>query len=223
MREELGRTEFVNLVAHELKNPLTTISGASQLLQMDLDQLPERSRKAVELLVRQTERAQTLIRDLLDLSRVRSARFSIEMKKQCLRHVVDETLAVLVRPEGKTVEVSVDEAVEVMADAIRLQQVLTNLISNAYKYGGANIKIDAEEEGSTVAICVEDDGPGLPEDYLQHLFEPFQRASTAIGHGGSGLGLAITKGLVEAHNGTIRYEHADPIGARFLFVLEGCD
>jgi signal transduction histidine kinase len=123
-------------------------------------------------------------------------------------------------PEGHTVRVAVGQDISVLADSNRLDQVLTNLLSNAFRHGGPNVAIEAQHVNGVVQLVVADDGPGIPDDLRPHLFEPFARALDAQARQGSGLGLAIARTLVEAFGGSLSYEQADGSGARFVVQLQ---
>jgi signal transduction histidine kinase len=132
-----------------------------------------------------------------------------------LRRVLETALA----PEGTSVEVRVPEGASVLADPVRLEQLLTNLIVNAYRYGGSRIVVEASEEAGHMLVTVSDNGGGVPVELIPVLFEPFTRGPTSGAVGGSGIGLAISKLLVEAFGGSIWYEARNPHGARFCIRL----
>ena len=117
--------------------------------------------------------------------------------------------------EGRSVEIEIDENVHVVAERSRLERVFVNLLTNAYKYGGAHVKIDAVSSGPDVLVCVSDDGPGVPRELQEHLLEPFTRGRDVGGKEGSGLGLAIVRATVEGFGGEIWYENGNPHGSRF--------
>jgi two-component system sensor histidine kinase KdpD len=115
---------------------------------------------------------------------------------------------------------AVEPELQVLADAARLDQVLTNLLTNAFRHGGPNIAIEASRTDDLVQIVVADDGPGIPLDLQAHLFEPFSRALDSQSREGSGLGLAIARSLIEAFGGRIAYEPGTSGGSRFIIELE---
>ncbi|MEA2461022.1 MAG: hypothetical protein QOH90_1199, partial [Actinomycetota bacterium] len=219
IERELGKMEFVNLIAHELRNPLAAISGAVQFLADDREAIREDKRPLVDLLVRQVNRSQSLINDLLDLSRLQSGKFNVSLEAVPLDAALGDALLASPAPEGKQVDLEVPSDLGVVADPVRLQQVFTNLLTNAYKYGGPSISVHAAHSKNVVEVSFADNGRGLPDDYVEQVFDPFVRGETA-GQTGSGLGLAITKGLVEAQGGSIRYEAVEPQGARFVCTLK---
>jgi signal transduction histidine kinase len=121
-------------------------------------------------------------------------------------------------PEGTSVEVLVPEDIVALADEESLGRVLINLLTNAYKYGGPHVRIEAGSQDGHAWIVVADDGPGVPDETIPALFEPFTRGPGAPGTG-SGLGLAIARALVESFEGELRYEPGMPSGARFVMTL----
>src|SRR5205807_7228212 len=123
-------------------------------------------------------------------------------------------------PGGPSVRVAVGSELQVLADSVRLDQVLTNLLANAFRHGGPNVAIEASRADGVVRLVVADDGPGIPEDLQPHLFEPFSRAIDAQAKEGSGLGLAIVRSLVEAFGGRITYERGKNGGSRFIVELQ---
>jgi signal transduction histidine kinase len=110
------------------------------------------------------------------------------------------------------------EGLSVWVDPVRFDQVLTNLLTNAYRYGGRQVAISGARTEPGVVLAVADNGEGVPPDLMSRLFEPFARGSNAESHGGSGIGLALCRRLVEAFGGELQYEPADP-GARFTIRL----
>ncbi|HWL66331.1 MAG TPA: PAS domain S-box protein, partial [Actinomycetota bacterium] len=220
MAQQLERQEFVNLVAHELRSPLAAITGASDLLSGTAETLSEQGQKLVDMIARQTRVAQRLINDLLDLSRIQSARFEVNLTELSLAAEVHDVLELLPAPEGKTVRVDVPEGLSVVADQDRLRQVMTNLIANAFKYGGGEVTLAGRKLDASVELIVADNGEGLSDEVADRAFEPFVRGRSVSRERGSGLGLSITKALMEAFDGRIRYERS-PTGAAFVCTFHG--
>ena len=221
MAQQLERQEFVNLVAHELRSPLAAITGASDLLSHSLEPLEEQGQKLVDMIARQTRVAQRLINDLLDLSRIQSARFEVNLTELRLAEEVDEGLQLVPAPEGKSVHVEVPAGLTIVADEDRFRQVLTNLLGNAYKYGGDEITLVGRQVGDSVELVISDNGEGLSEEVSDRAFEPFVRGRGISREKGSGLGLSITKALMEAFDGGIRYERSESGGAAFVCTFHG--
>jgi NtrC-family two-component system sensor histidine kinase KinB len=216
---EAVRDRFISNAAHELRTPLTAIQMAGEVLASRGASLTsEQSRRALDALVRQCSRATQLVTNLLDLSNLDGGRLSITPTAIPVSKAVAQLLASFSPPDGTIVDPSpVAEDVVVEADSIRLDQILVNLLTNAYRYGGHRVTVAASSHGPWVDISVEDDGPGVDRDVV--LFEPFSRGKEAGTVGGSGIGLALCRSLVGAHGGSIWHESVEPHGTRMVFRL----
>lgn len=215
--------EFIADAAHELRTPLTTMSAVAATFASHWREMsPEQVDESVDALGRQGERARVLISNLLDLAKLERGDPDIRLEPVSVAVAVKQTLEVAPEPEGKTVEVNVEDHVKVLADPDRFEQVLSNLLTNAYRYGGDHISIDAEVSGDDVVVTVRDDGPGVAEDLVPNIFQPLTRGRDSRGVG-SGLGLAIVSRIVEAFGGRISCEPNDPRGARFIIRLRRAD
>lgn len=216
------KDEFIATVSHELKTPITTISG---FLEMMITRPMERAEQLplLELIHSETGRLGRLINDMLDLSKIQSNRLSLDLKrfrmesliKDCLkpfemRHKATHTFDLTVDPPRAMVH----------ADPDRLSQVLVNFISNAVKYSpeGGKISLKAQRQGDAWRVEVHDQGIGIPEDALPHVFDRFYRVNenqTA----GSGLGLYICKEIIHRHGGQIGARSQVGEGSVFWFTL----
>lgn len=210
------RHEFIAHAAHELRTPLTAIAGMADLIERRRADLDEgRFEQMLDAILSQSRRAGELARSLLDLSQVESGELGLDLQP------VDVGAAARAAADaasvGATVETSVEEDLRAFVDAGRLEQVLVNLVANASRYGGT-VWLAGKRHGDRAMISIEDDGPGVPDELVPHLFEPFVRGPAPRGEG-SGLGLTITRRLVEALGGTIAYEPREPNGARFVVWL----
>jgi PAS domain S-box-containing protein len=213
--EEL-RDEFIRNAAHELRTPLATIATLGDTLATNLDRLSAAQlAEALEALQRQSRRASTLVTHLLDLSQLEGGRAAIDLGAVGLREAVNRSLESAPPPEQTRVDVAVDADLRVVADASRLEQVITNLLTNAYRYGGPGIHIKADADGDGVVLSVSDDGPGVPDDLVDVLFEPFTRGGSATAVGGSGIGLTLSRRLLESFGGALDHVRGDPGGATF--------
>ncbi|HYO61117.1 MAG TPA: hybrid sensor histidine kinase/response regulator [Actinomycetota bacterium] len=213
-----ARRDFIAHAAHELRTPLTTIAGMSALIEERRGELSEeRFEKMLDSVLTQSRRAGELAKALLDLSQVESGDLGLDVRPADVGAIVRD--AVRASPGGDAVDVSVDpgESLDALVDRARLEQILVNLVSNAGRYGN-RVWVSATRRDDRVVISVEDDGPGVPDELVPHLFDPFVRGPAARGDG-TGLGLTITRRLVEALNGTIGYEPREPSGARFAVWL----
>lgn len=223
--EERRKTQFVSDVSHELRTPLTAIRGAAETL-LDGDVEPEDQQRFLSTIAVEAERLTRLANDLLTLQRIEGGTGELPLRRFDLRLAVERALAML-EPliEHRGVEVSVSgSAPEVLGDVDRMQQVVANLVDNATRIVGEGGRVRivlGRHEGSAV-LTVEDNGPGIPETDLPHLFERFYRADwsrSRTSGGGAGLGLAIVRAIVRAHGGTISAENLPEGGSRFTVRL----
>jgi len=222
------KDEFLGTLSHELRTPLNAIAGWAHLLQAGtLD--PVEQARAVDTILRNAKQQARLIEDLLDVSRIISGKLSLTLSALDLKRVT-ETAIETVTPAAleKRLRVTVDFAAdshEISGDALRLQQVISNLLNNSIKFcePGGQIAIATQTEDGRVLLRVTDDGCGIAAEFLPLLFERFRQAghprARARG-GGLGLGLAIARYLVETHRGTITAESAgEGRGATFSVSL----
>jgi len=208
-----ARERFIANAAHELRTPLSVLLGIISHLETN-PELPEREmRNHLEVLSRQARRMHLLVNNLLDLTLLEQGHAPLSSTTVDLATVVEHVLKALPPPAGKNVTTDVPP-LSARVDAGRLEQVLVNVLGNAYLYGGNNVAITARDLGDALEVDIADDGPGLHPDVREHIFEPFRRGTDSR-PGGSGLGLAIVKSVIEASGGTVRYEAGDP-GARFI-------
>jgi PAS domain S-box-containing protein len=219
-RLEHLRDNFVANAAHELRTPLTTLAGLGETLSRSFDVM-ERADidDAFAAMARQGERARILISNLLDLSNIEGGRADFAIADVELGPLVRRVLEAAPAPDGKAVIVAVPSGIGVRADPDRLAQIITNLLVNAYRYGGAEIRIHAFDGGTHTILDVTDDGAGIEPDLVPKLFEPFTRGRAASVVRGSGIGLALCRSILEGMNGEIHYEQMVPRGSRFRVSL----
>ncbi len=226
--QERLRAEFLAMVSHELRMPLTSVMGAgATLLNAAADLDPAEMRQFHRIIVDRAEHMRYLIGDLLDVARIETGALPVDPEPSELLPLVEEAGSRFRSADARNpLEVELAEDLsQVMADRRRIVQVLGNLLSNAagYSHEGSPITVSARRDGVHVAVSVADRGRGIPAELLPELFRKFSRASgeaAAPGVDGSGLGLAICKGIVEAHGGRIWAESDGPgLGARFTFTL----
>ena len=227
------QAELLAVVAHELRNPLTPIRAAADMLGRiapdDAGALP----RLQAVIVRQLVHLSRLIDDLLDLSRARTGKLHLELAVVDLRTIVEQVVEAH-RPAAqrrglRLVSVQPAHPLEVDGDPVRLAQVLGNLLDNACKFtpdGGA-IELLAAADGDRVVVSVSDSGVGIAPETLAHVFEPFAQGMQAQGvaNGGLGLGLAVVSELVEAHGGcVVAHSAGSGSGSRFIVTLPraGC-
>jgi PAS domain S-box-containing protein len=230
-REEAERAsrlkdEFLANLSHELRTPLNAIVGWSVMLQQRLLNEEETTR-ALDSIVRNAHAQTKLVSDILDVSRITSGRMQLELAPCRLADAVYAALEV-VRPAALARDVRVEAKVEdlpglVFLDPARMQQVIWNLLANAVKFNrsGGWVCVEAGLRDSQLRLCVVDDGPGIPVDFVPQLFQPFSQADggTTRQHGGLGLGLSIVRHIVELHGGTVTAENRPGGGAVFEVLL----
>lgn len=218
---ERATSVFIANAAHELRTPLTTLAGFADVLAVHRQSMNEEQlEQAFEVVRRQGARARELIDNLLDLSRIDSGRPSVHLQPVELRVSLEHAVGLTVPPDGVRVSVDIPEDVIVVADPLRLDQIVVNLLTNAYRYGGPNIELTASSHDGAAVVRVSDNGPGVSPELLPRLFDPFARGGDVAGTPGSGLGLAIVKRLVEAFGGEIWHEPNSPTGAVFALRLK---
>ena len=224
---ESVRQDFVANVSHELRTPLSLIKSATETLLDGGKDDPAVTTRFLQIVEKHANRLTLLIDDLLLLARLDSGRMNLEPKELALRGTVQEALddaTPIATGRGVRLVNEVPGAVAVRADPVRLRQVLGNLVDNAIKYGRADgtVTVTARPISSVmIEVAVRDDGPGIPAEALNRIFERFYRVDKARSReqGGTGLGLAIVKNVVQAHGGDVRVESAVGNGATFFFTL----
>jgi PAS domain S-box-containing protein len=222
--EVAARDAFLSVAAHELKTPITTTRAAAQLLRRsfrlrsDLDPTQARSLQMVE---EQVEKLAQLVTRLLETVQIQGDRFAIFKERSDAAALVRSVLDGLDAPVKRLVSLTAPESLIAQIDPLRFDQVLTNLLTNAIKFGppGAPVAVTLEPEDSGLRLIVSDHGPGVPIDRRHQLFERFFQANPD--RSGLGLGLFITKEIVDAHGGTIAAEFPAGGGSRFTVTLPG--
>jgi signal transduction histidine kinase len=227
-RLETVRRDFVANVSHELKTPLTSISGYAETLLADQPD-PATSTRFLGVIIDNARRMQRLVDSLLDLSRIEAGTWRPEREMFDLGTAVREAWIPLAERAGRrrvslATEIG-DEARTITADPGALDQVLRNLLENAIRYApdGSSIVVEARVEGEGIAITVADAGAGIPREHLPRIFERFYRAdpSRSRDEGGTGLGLAIVRHLVEGHGGRVSAESTLGEGTRITCWFPG--
>jgi two-component system phosphate regulon sensor histidine kinase PhoR len=225
-RLENVRQEFLSNVSHELRTPLTSILAFVETLEDGAIDDEENNRRFLSVIRRNAERMRVLISDILELSLIESGKIHIELRKFKLANLVDEVFASLsasaaAREIGLINEVPLD--VEVSADVVRKEQMLTNLIDNAIKFNrdAGTVTVSHSREGGTDTITVADTGEGLAHEHIRRIFERFYRVDRARSReiGGTGLGLAIVKHLAKLHGGEVSAESVLGEGTKFEIRL----
>jgi two-component system phosphate regulon sensor histidine kinase PhoR len=224
---ENTRQEFVANVSHELRTPLSLIKGFVETLLESGSRDAETTTRFLQTIEKHTDRLTYLIEDLLTVSRLESGQVAMNLHKVDLadevRRVVED-LRSRADERRVTIRDSVPAGIEARADADRLQQVLFNLVENAIKYGRSEgcivIGARARDDGK-VEVWVRDDGPGIPPEARERVFERFFRLDRARSRetGGTGLGLSIVKHIIQAHGGEVWVKSEIGEGATFFFTL----
>ena len=222
------RAEFMGMVSHELRVPLTYIKGSATTLLDDAPMLdPAEMREFHRVISKQADRMRSLISDLLDVARIETGTLAVSPEPSDVAALVDEARMLFV-VTGRSNNINIELAPKlprIMGDRRRIVQVLNNLLSNAAKHSKeqSSIGVSAVWEKYHVAISVTDEGKGIPADRLRFLFRKYTRIDDGDQRGdlaGSGLGLAICRGIVEGHGGRIWAESDGPgLGARFTFTV----
>src|SRR2546426_3470717 len=224
---ENTRQEFVANVSHELRTPFSMIKGYVETLLQGAKDDPAVATRFLQTIEKHADRLTYLIEDLLTISRLESGQVVMNIQKVELRRVANDVLNDLKsRADAKKVvlENQVPAEVRVRADADRIQQVLFNLVDNAIKYGGSegHVWIGAlAVDDQMIEVSVRDNGPGIPPDAIERVFERFYRVDKARSReqGGTGLGLSIVKHIVQSHGGEVSVKSVVGQGTTFLFTL----
>jgi signal transduction histidine kinase/CheY-like chemotaxis protein len=225
--ERANRTkdQFLAVLGHELRNPLAPTVTALELMKL---RDPNTFRREREVLERQVAHMSRLVNDLLDISRLTQGRVRLEPRQFEMCEAVERATDMarpLIAQQRHTLQVAVpNTGLPLYGDRDRIVQVLSNLLTNAARYTapGGHIAVTASAVGERVTIAVEDNGPGVPEELVPRLFEPFAQGPRALDRreGGLGLGLALARTFSELHGGTIRLEARDGThGSRFVVDL----
>jgi PAS domain S-box-containing protein len=222
-----ARDEFLSVAAHELKTPLTSMLGFAQMLLKYLT--PERQideyivHRALQAIEQQSERLARLVTRLLDIARIEGGRLAIEPMQTDIVPLVDGVVDTMQSSTSEhTLTLRAPKALKAFVDPLRLEQVVTNLIDNAVKFSPHGAQIDVELSTTSVGmvrLTVTDQGPGIPVEGRQRIFDRFYQARSGDQASGMGLGLYICRQIVEQHRGSIDAEFPSEGGTRFVVVL----
>jgi signal transduction histidine kinase len=219
-RADAVKTNFIALAAHELRTPMTTIRGFVTTLHALDYRLDDEQRESVQAgLVQQTERMAKLVEQLLDLSRLDAEAIDIAPERMDVRTHIEEIVNVAAA-DLAAVQIDVPAGTMALIDPHALDRIVTNLVTNAFRYGSPPVRVHAEQTDRHFRLTVEDDGDGVSPDFVPDLFERFTRGEgSRVVTSGTGLGLAIARSYARAHGGDLVYEDAEPHGACFRLVL----
>jgi signal transduction histidine kinase len=225
--EEASRAkdEFLAILSHELRTPLTTVIGWADLLKMSYQGGDAEIAHAIDALRASAGIQSRLIDDLLDVSRIVAGKLTIERKRidlACVVRTSAETLRLAAEAKELKLTIEADEPIFVNADPARVQQIVTNLVTNAIKFtpSGGNVDVRVARRDHEAEIVVTDTGVGIAPDFLPHVFERFRQASSGDSRNymGLGLGLSIVHYVVQQHGGRVRAE-SDGIGKGARFTV----
>jgi two-component system sensor histidine kinase KdpD len=221
---EVGRQRagFLSAVSHNLRTPLTAVKAAAGTLLASWSRIePEERRELLETISDEAERLERLVRNTLELSRIRAGALEIEPERVDIADLVQHAVRRL-RPIARAHRVRLDvddDLPPVLLDVTMAEQILLNLLENALRFAppGSEIVVGAHAYGDDeIELRVADHGPGVPPEARDRIFEEFQSAETRPDRSGTGLGLAIVRALVVAHGGSVRYEDTPGGGATFV-------
>lgn len=221
------RDEFLSIAAHELRTPLTALSGNAQMLQRWLEREGaldvERLQQGLQAIRGQGAKLARLVSQLLDITRLDGGKLTLERRTADLRQLAEQAVAgARSRTEQHTITLTAPESLPADVDALRLDQVLTNLLDNAIKYSpdGGQIEVSVSHpEAGAAQLSVRDHGLGIPPEQREHIFERFYQAHSMSSRSGLGLGLYICRQIVELHGGRIWAEFPEDGGTRFSVVV----
>ena len=222
-RANLAKDQFVSMVSHELRTPLTSIAGFAETLQAGWHDLEDNEiGEFLEIISTQAEHLHDLVEDILILPRLEAGKLTISPEPFDPAPLTHRIVS-LVFPHGGDADARVAMAggTTIEADPRRVEQILRNLLGNARKYGGDEILVDGQEADGRYVITVTDNGPGVPLEDQERIFDHFEQVTKGDDRtdSGVGLGLPIARQLVWAMGGDLTYSDAFPHGARFAFTL----
>ncbi|MCP3985442.1 MAG: hypothetical protein GY723_13715 [bacterium] len=229
IRESQQRDELLTIVSHELRTPITVIDGFNKLLLSEQSgPLTDEQRRFLEESRKSCRRLNLFVANLLEKERLRVGESAPHLAINSLRTLLEGVatfLAPLMAESDQKLEIEVAPDAETACfDPMSIEQVLVNLIGNGFKYGrrGGTLRVECQQLGGDpayVEVAVLDDGPGVPEEERERIFEPYVRREEHLGSGGLGLGLAICRRIMASHRGSISVGDAPGGGSRFAFSL----
>ena len=221
------KNRFLGIAAHDLRNPLISIRGLSELLVAEtFGSLTSDQKQYIEIIHTTSDEMLALVNDLLDVSVIESGKLDLRLEKGSLGHLLENRCkisSIIARRKDITLHTDFAQIPEVMFDPNRIAQAFDNFTSNAIKYSppGSNVYIRMTQEDGKVRVCVRDEGPGISEKDQRRMFGAFERLSAQPtgGEKSTGLGLAIVKKIIEAHQGSLEVESQVGSGSSFSFKI----
>jgi two-component system sensor histidine kinase KdpD len=218
-RLDASKSDFIAVASHELRTPVAVVAGAAATLQQRAGSLTaEQESQLQDMLLDNAQRLGRLVDQLLDLSRLDAGAVPIAPQRLPIRHRVEELVRAVAGERATEVDVRVPPELEVLVDPTAFERIVSNLLSNALRYGAPPVHVDAVRSDGQLSVFVEDRGDGIAPDFVPRLFERFTR-NASDGVQGAGIGLAVAQSYARAHGGELLYEPADPRGARFRLEL----
>ncbi len=222
LQERIEReVSFTSDVNHELRSPLTTLAASLAVLEGRRDELPDRSRRALDLLSAEVRRFRRLVDDLLEISRIDAGLSDVSMSEVSLGGLVRASVAATLKPVPIELEGASSER-WVLVDKRRFERIIANLLDNAQHYAGGATRVAVSASATTARVAVEDEGPGIPPEERERIFDRFSRGSSGRRRGlgeGTGLGLAIVAEHTRVLGGRVWVEPNGARGARFVVEL----
>ncbi|MGZ6316525.1 MAG: ATP-binding protein [Anaerolineales bacterium] len=223
------KSDFVAMVSHELRAPLTALNGGLELALQSSESLPPRSRAVLQIMEDESRRLTDFVQTILDVSRLEAGKLAITLGPVAVRPLVEQAAAIVLASSARKVDWDIfPDLPPIWGDEVYLEQTIRNFISNADKYSPADkpIQLCAVQEGNRVRISVKDYGPGIPADMGERVFSRFGRLQSAESSpSGWGLGLYLGRKLIEAQNGEIGFVspiwhgNGRPKGAEFYILM----
>ncbi len=227
--EELNdiKNQFLGMASHDLRNPLSSIMGFSEMLKEDIDDLSKEERdEYLDTICSVSKQMLNLVNELLNVSVIESGKLQLKYINSSLKRLVETRIRLYEAPAGKKniiLKSNLEDIPEFQFDPNRIGQVLDNLITNAIKFSpvGKRIHITLEKEENLCTVNIRDEGPGISQEDQSKMFQHFQKLSAKPtgGESSTGLGLAIAKKMVDAHNGTLGVKSALGEGANFFIKI----
>ncbi len=221
------KNKFLGIAAHDLRNPITSIKGFSELLlNEDIGALTEEQKEFITIIYDTCHDMLTLLNDLLDISVIESGKLELRLKAGPLKQLIEERIRIneiIAGKKGIMIHARLSEVPEAIFDSDRIGQAVDNLVSNAIKFSspGSKIIVILDRKGNAAKVSIQDEGPGISSEDQSRLFGEFQKLGNQPtgGEKSTGLGLAIVKKIIEAHGGSVGIESQIGKGSTFSFTI----